>query len=167
MNPQEYVQQLNTATKQFKEYINNEWPKQCGQIAIRFINGNFRAQGWQGNRFKQWKALKKARPGGSILRKTGHLASSFIFTVSPGQTNVKTLVPYARAHNEGFQGDVTIKAFTRQIKTVKGYTVQNVKAHTRKMNIPKRQFMPTSVFDSTVFHDAIKRETIRSIKKIF
>jgi len=43
MNAKEYVQQLKAATAQFKEYINNEWSKRCGQIAIRFINGNFRA----------------------------------------------------------------------------------------------------------------------------
>lgn len=168
MTVEQYIQGLNTASASFKQYMNIEWPKHSGEIAVRFINGNFRAQGWQGNSFQPWRPLKKPRSGGSILRKTGHLAGSFYFTVSPGQTNVKTLVPYAKAHNEGFTGSVNIPASIRQIKTVKGIGKQvSVKAHTRKMNLPKRQFMPTSVYDSPVFFEAIKRETLRGLKNIF
>lgn len=148
--------------------MNVEWPKRGGEISIRFINGNFRAQGWQGQNFQPWQPLKKPRQGGSILRKTGHLAGSFFFTISPGQAHVKTLVPYAKAHNEGFKGTVNIPAHVRKIKTVKGIGKEvDVRAHTRNMNLPKRQMMPTNVYDSPVFFEAIKRETLRGLKNIF
>ena len=41
-----------------------------------------------------------------------------------------------------------------------------VRAHQRKMNIPKRQFMPTHPNDSPVLNNAIERQVARDIKQI-
>ena len=78
---------------------------------------------------------------------------------------IGTDVPYAQIHNEGFRGNVNIKAHVRKryrnekegtgvysTRTRKertrtkrvvdsGHTVQS---HTRKINMPKRQFMGSS-----------------------
>jgi phage gpG-like protein len=167
MTPEQFIQALNTKTVAFKRYMNDVWPKEAGAVSIRFINGNFRAQGWQGNSFQPWQALKKPRDKGSILRKTGHLASSFYFNTHPGQAIVRTSVPYAKAHNEGFKGKVNVKATVRRVKTVTGITEVPVKAFSRNMNLPKRQFMPHDMYNSPVFLNAIKRKTINGMKNIF
>jgi len=70
-------------------------------------------------------------------------------------------------HNEGFTGQVTVKPGLRRINTLKGVKNVAVKGFTRNMNVPKRQFMPTNYYDSPVFYEAVKAETIMGIKNIF
>lgn len=167
MTQEQYLQGLNSKTVAFQNYMNNVWPKEAGATALRFINGNFRAQGWQGSSFQPWQQLKKPREGGSILRKTGHLASSFYFNTQPATAIVRTNAPYAKAHNEGFKGQVNVKATIRKVKTIKGIKDVPVKNFTRNMNLPKRQFMPTDMYDSPVLLEALKRMTIDGMKNIF
>jgi len=167
MTPEEFNQNLFQKTQQFKAYVAGNWPKAMGGIAIRFINGNFRAQGWQGSTFQPWAPLKKPRVGGSILRLTGHLNDSIFFNVQPGRVVVRTYTPYAKAHNEGYEGPTNVKAHTRTINTAKGVKTIAIKAFTKQMRLPKRQFMPMDVNDSPVLYEALKKETIRGLKGIF
>jgi len=111
--------------------------------ALRFIDDNFRNQGWEGI---PWEDIQR---DGTILVDTATLKRSFNGDSVPGEVRIYTNVPYAGVHNEGFEGDVTIKEHKRSKykKTGKGKKVKsatgNVKAHTRKMNIKQRQFAPT------------------------
>ena len=95
-------------------------------------------------------------------------------------------MPYAKSHNEGFNGTVSVKAHTRnqytktQVGTGKftkkgkermksaimktGQTT--VKAHTRKVNLQQRQFAPTASSPSPVLDNAVMREVAKDINQI-
>jgi hypothetical protein len=95
-------------------------------------------------------------------------------------------MPYAKVHNEGFKGEVTVKSHTRnrysKAKVGTGKFTQKgkerkktvtfksgettVKSHTRKVNIPQRQFIPTQDSPSPVLNNAITRELTKDLKKI-
>lgn len=183
MNPAEFIQGLKKVQAQFKEYQNGIFPTRAGEHALRFIDSNFAAQGWRGAAFSPWKPVKRQ---GLILVKTGRLRRGNSFTVTPGIAHVKNNVPYAAAQNNGFTGIVSVRAHTRRnlegkkvatgklsksgiakVQTI--HTVKSeitVKAHTRKMNLPARQFMPRSLQDSPVFENIIVKEIASSWKKI-
>lgn len=183
MNPEEFSRIVRRKGEELKNYAVNRFPTKAGNIALRFVNGNFRAQGFQGTTFKKWKANKR---NGTILIKTGKLRAATYFTTQAGQATIKNHMPYAKAHNEGFKGEVSVKAHTRnqytktkvgtgkytkkgkeRMKTAIMKTGQStVKAHTRKMNLPQRQFAPTSVSQSLVLDNAIMREVAKDINII-
>lgn len=167
-----------------ENYVYVSFPPAAGNISMRFINGNFRAQGWQGRSFQPWKKNKR---GGTILVKRGQLRRGTYFVTQPGAAILRNNVAYAKIHNQGFNGTVSVRSHQRrilqaqrvhtgrvtrtgkmQMRTVHTLAgVQNVKAHTRKVNMPARQFMPTSDTDSPVLMNAIRREIERGLKKIF
>lgn len=186
MSPEEFEQQLKVKQTALKNYVNNVFPTRAGDISIRFINGNFNAEGWQGKSFEPWKAIKRK---GKILTKSGVLRRGTTFTASPGQAHVFNNVPYAAVHNNGFNGTVQIPAHERRIMEAKKVplsfgrailsgrrtktihtvkSISTVKAHTRKMNIAKRQYMPTDMYNTPVLYESIRREIINNgFKKIF
>jgi phage gpG-like protein len=183
MSPEEFEKNLLTKAKEIQNYALTRFPSTAGNIALRFINGNFRAGGFQGQSFERWAKSKKGK--GTTLVASGALRAANYYTTQPGQTTLKNNMPYAKAHNEGFEGTVTIKAHTRHkhrgdvlkqkytnkkgktaTRTIKLTVGENVKSHSRKMKIPKRQFMPTNENDSPVLNNAIQREVVRDIKKL-
>lgn len=184
MNPEQFAKNLAHKQTQLKAYVNAQFPRRAGEISLRFIDGNFRAQGWQGNGFHRWK--KNAR-NGTILIKSGRLRRSTSFQTMPGVVRVANNAPYAAAHNSGFHGTVRVKSHTRrlmakksietgrilksgkkQIKTVHVLkSMTKVKVHIRRMNIPRRQFMPESMNDSPVLYNALRREIERKLKDLF
>lgn len=183
MNPEEFSKAVQKKAAELKNYAVNRFPTKAGNIALRFVNGNFRAQGFQGATFKRWKANKR---NGTILVKTGKLRAANYFTIQAGQATIKNQMPYAKAHNEGFKGDVNVKAHTRnqysktkvgtgkftktgkeRQKTMTMKSGQsNVKAHTRKIDLPQRQFAPTTSSPSPVLDNAIIREVAKDINQI-
>lgn len=184
MLPQEFEKKLQDKAAEIKNYANNQFPAVAGNIALRFINGNFRAKGFQGASFSPWQN----ESGKSIsLMQKGHLRSANYYTAQEGQATLKNSMPYAKAMNEGFKGTVTVKAHVRnkyiktKVKTglfTKKGTARTktltskagetqVKSHSRKMNIPKYQFMPTNENDSPVLNNAVQRQVARDIEQIF
>ena len=183
MTPEEFSKLVQKKGAELKNYAVNRFPTKAGNIALRFVNGNFRAQGFQGTTFKRWKANRR---NGTILIKTGKLRAATYFTTQAGQATIKNHMPYAKAHNEGFSGDVSVKAHTRnrygktkvgtgkytksgkeRTKTMTMKTGEStVKAHTRKMNLPQRQFAPTAGSPSPVLDNAIIREVAKDINQI-
>ena len=183
MNPEEFSRLVKKKGEELKNYAINRFPTKAGNIALRFVNGNFRAQGFQGKSFKKWKANKR---GGTILIKTGKLRAANYMTTQPGQATIKNHMPYAKAHNEGFKGEASVKAHTRnkygqtkigtgkftksgkeRMKTMTMKIGQSiVKSHTRKMNIEQRQFAPTASSPSPVLDNAILREVAKDINQI-
>lgn len=181
MTPQEFENVLKLKAKEVERYAITLFPSKAGDTALRFINGNFRAQGYQGSVFKRWKASK-----GTILIKSGALRSATYYTSMPAQVTIHNNMPYAKVHNEGFKGTINIKAHSRNkytkskqgtgLLTPKGkertttVTMKTgeamVKAHTREVDIPQRQFMPTNASDSVVLFRAINREVTRDLNKI-
>jgi len=183
MNPEEFSKAVEKKAAELKNYAINRFPTKAGNIALRFVNGNFRAQGFQGSTFKRWKTNRR---NGTILIKTGKLRAATFFTTQAGQATIQNHMPYAKAHNEGFNGTVSVKAHSRnqysktQVGTgkftksgkerTKTMTMKSgqstVKAHTRKMNLPQRQFAPTASSPSPVLDNAIVREVAKDINQI-
>lgn len=184
MSPEEFEKNLLTKAKEIQNYAMTRFPSTAGNIALRFINGNFRAGGFQGQSFERWKKGKKK--SGTTLVVTGALRAANYYNTQPGQVTLKNNMPYAKQHNEGFEGTVTVKAHTRNkhrgdvlkekytnkkgkqaTRSIKLTVTENVKSHSRKMKIPKRQFMPTNSTDSPVLNNAIQRQVARDLETIF
>lgn len=174
---------IEIKARQLQNYTQNILPTKQANIIKRFINGNFRAQGWQGTYFKKWKPTKK---GGTILIKSGRLRAGTTVNISAGQVTVQNKMPYASVHNEGFKGKVAVKAFTRnkysktkigtgkftktgkeRQKTVSFKSGETkVKAHKRRINMPRRQFMPTAKRPSAKLNNTIMKQIEKDIAKI-
>lgn len=184
MTPEQFRANTERMARALENYVVNIFPSRAGKIALRFIDGNFHAQGWQGATFQPWKPNNA---GTRILMKRAFLLRSFHYITGPGQCTIFSNSPYAYVHNFGFHGTVNVKAYTRhkyqaqkvgtgrfnkngteRQKTIHMITDStDVKAHTRTMNIPRRQFMPTDQNDSPIFANATKREITREVKAIF
>ena len=184
MDAKNFPKDLQHKADMIRDYANNTFPRMAGAKILRFIDGNFRAQGWQGSTFQRWQPNKRK---GTILIKTSRLRNSISQSFGPREVVTFTSVPYAGVHNRGFSGTVSIPAHTRtkyaavqvgtgqytnhgteRTKTMhKATGSTQVKSHQRKMNIPKRQFMPEKYNDSPVLINSIKREVINTLKTIF
>lgn len=166
-------------------YLNDRAQGMIINKTLRFVDGNFRAQGWQGSSFKKWREIQRK---GTILVKTAALRRSWNYQMaSGGGVRFYNNVPYAKAHNEGFTGTVQVKAHqrnryeksqvhsltdfnrngTRRVRTVTNKVGSNqVKAHTRQVHIIQRQFAPYSGHESQVLNNSIIREINREINII-
>lgn len=95
-----------------------------------------------------WKTSNRAkREGGKTLVDFGHLRDGTHYAVRGNELRVQNAIEYARVHNEGFEGDVTINAHQRIITQAFGrpiapVTVQ-VRSHSKRQKLEKRQFIPT------------------------
>lgn len=181
MTPQQFISHLKSREAAVKRYAQTRFPSVAGNTALRFVNGNFRAQGYQGQRFKKWKPSK-----GTILVQSGALRAATYFTSQPYLVVIKNHQPYAGIHNKGFKGTISVAAHTRnrygrgrvatgrftatgreRTKSVIFKTGESqVKAHTRKVDIPQRQFIPILPGDTPVLNKAIGRHVALDLKKI-
>lgn len=111
--------------------------------ATEYFKERFTEKEWDGT---AWPLAKSPKRSGSLLVKSSALLNS-IRPIEITKERVviaagNEYVGYAQVHNEGYDGDVTVKPFTRQVRDKEGKpVVQNVKGHTRHMLMPKRQFM--------------------------
>lgn len=189
MDSKAFVRQQRRNAGLIATYINDIAPSMVVRKTLRFIDGNFRAQGWQGSTFQPWKNKKsnegKKRPG-RILIITGRLRRGVNYTTNGrGEVRFYNNVKYAQIHNQGGIIDTTahVRAFSRRRfyvdeasapgarkpKMVKTHVGDSqVRAHTRKMKIviPQRQFMPYEDHNSPVLDASITRELTREINKI-
>lgn len=184
MDASKFPAAMQQAALELDRYMRDEFPRMAVSKTLRFVEGNFRAQGWQGRSFLPWS---KTQRGGTILVKSGALRRSFHGQSSPYQARVYSNSPYARVHNRGFNGTVRVKSYTRykytaikqgtgrftksgaeRTRTVHQVTgMTQVQAHERHMNIKKRQMLPESPGDSPILMDSIKRGLITGLKNIF
>ena len=102
--------------------------------------------------------IKTEKLSGQVLNVvTGRLRRSIFSRVVDTDTTVEGSVSssgdvkYARIHEFGFDGDETVRAHTREIKTAFGHAIApkrvEVKEHTRHMVMPERSFMRSSFRD--------------------
>lgn len=155
-------------------------PAKLGTAAVNWTVDSFQYQAWRGAIPEAWKPRSpkaKRNISRAILISTGNLRRSIrVLNISGGGVTIGSSLPYAAAHNNGFSGTVAVKGFTRNryakakvfnTTTRRGRTVttvassHSVTAHTRTLNIPKRQLMPQSENDSPMF----KEEMIGVIKQ--
>lgn len=98
-------------------------------------------------------AVKRDKLSGQVLKnRTGTLRRSInikLATASDMSVSVGTNVKYAAVHEYGFHGAVSVKAHLRTVRKVFGRpvapTVQNVKTHSRQMNLPERSFLRSAL----------------------
>ena len=158
MMPEKFLRDLNNQIKAVKQLTED-----IEILAMEEFDMNFDRQGF----FEEggWKPSKRVgQKGGSTLVLNGHLRGDITSKSRPGLVIITTLgaAPYAKAHNEGFEGKVTqeVREHTRtlqKIKTVKGKEHKKstsvrfvrskkeikVEAFSRTLNmkLPKRQFI--------------------------
>lgn len=168
-------------------------PPVLATVCVNFFKDSFRRQGWRDKGLQLWVKRKNNRgsSGRGILIKRGHLRNSIRKLIATWKLiEVGTDLPYAAVHNEGFNGTVQVRQHTRNqyekkrttitrkgiydIKTrqeatrtkvdkVATGTKFNVRAHTRKMNIPQRQFMG----DSEMLNLKIDHTITKAVDTIF
>jgi len=61
MNSKQFNLKLLRQQKELKAYVYNQFPGMAARKTLQFIDGNFRAQGWQGQTFQPWR--KNSRNG--------------------------------------------------------------------------------------------------------
>jgi len=146
-------------------------PSAVGNEAALFALDNFRNQSWAGEAWPKRKNPtrwgKVRRPGRSLLVDTGALRRSVRITrLDADAVWIGSSLPYAKAHHEGFAGDV--------VQSVKGHTrngiskVSAVRAHTRtvRQRIPKRQFMGAHPMLAKRLISAIEAEILKELQTI-
>lgn len=184
MDSRDFTKLSRRQAGRIASYINDIAPAMVVQKTLRFIDGNFRAQGWQGATFKAWQKQKVRK--GTILIMTGRLRRGTNYTTNGrGEVRFYNNVPYARIHNEGGTINATqqVRGFTRRrfntdeisapgarkAKFAKTQTGESqVRGFTRvmKTTMPQRQFMPYEGHESPVLNDSIKRELEKRIKAL-
>lgn len=183
MTPEQLQQAIRRKAQELETYANVKFPTTAGNVALRFINGNFRAQGWQGNGFKKWD---KNETNTTILVQSGHLRSANYYTTGTGKVTIKNTVPYANIHNEGGILNVPVTDKMRGFAWYKyfentGNTSEGIEespearmwkglALTKKtflnIKIPQRQFFPTQTSKSPVLEKAVNRAVQRDVLEI-
>ncbi|MGQ0739128.1 MAG: phage virion morphogenesis protein [Bacteroidota bacterium] len=145
-------------------------PKLIGNEVVNFALDNFRRQGFLGDVLEPWRKRKERGKRAStraLLVKSGRGRRSIRVTRADQElVAVGSDVPYMKAHNEGNTDVVRVKEHTRRVhkvekvgtgkfgksgkermrsvKTLSGS--QNVQAHTKRMRLPKRQFLGKSQY---------------------
>lgn len=108
------------------------------ETSVEYFQNTFRTKKFDGN---PWVPPRVPKRSGSLLVQSGALLNSIRpVLVSPERIVIAAgneKVDYAQVHNEGFTGTVTVPAHIRH--TRRGDQV--VRQHTRRVNIPQRQFI--------------------------
>lgn len=163
-------------------------PGMLGNMAVNFFLDRFRYQNWLGHSTEPWQRRKNNKgrnQGRALLVQSARLKRSIRITRISGLTaTIGTDVPYARAHNEGFKGTVSVKAYTRnrykkekvgsgkytkagkeRMKTVRRISgATEVKAHTRRVNLPRRQFMGHSPVLEKQLQRKLQAELLKGLR---
>lgn len=156
-------------------------PHQMGVLAVAFTMERFRQQNWLDKTPEPWKARAKEtakNKGKNILMQSGTLRNSIRITNENAQgVTIGSNVIYAKIHNEGSKETVQVRAHERAIGSVditelnkrgkpkKKAITTPVKAHSRKMNMPKRQFMGVSQTLINRQTDMIAATIIKALKQ--
>jgi len=151
-----------------------------GEVAVNFSKERFLHENWLGTKPEPWKPRKttgnrkrdrnerstsdrKKRRG--LLIDSGRLKHSIRpLKTTANSITIGTDVPYAKTHNEGFNGTVSQKV--KQHARVRNGRQESVKAHTRAVNmsVPKRQFMPTKLNESPQLVSRLQKTVIREFR---
>jgi phage virion morphogenesis protein len=109
----------------------------------------------------RWIPSKRVEErGGQTLRLTGRLRNSLTYVASDDHVDVGTNVEYGKAHQFGLDAEETVSAHTRKIREAFGRRLKtpiavNVRAHSRHMRLPARQFLGMSQADRQAILDQI------------
>lgn len=156
-------------------------PPVMGNLAVNFFKSRFKAGGWLDKSFKRWvtrSASAKRNGGRKLLTDTRAMERAIkVVNVTGSTVKIGNSMPYAKAHNEGVKKTVRVAAYTRNryakaqvrtpgkrartVTTLTGST--NVRSHTRKMNLPKRQFMGSSAHLDKIITRKVTVEIMKAL----
>lgn len=108
----------------------------------------------------QREVVQQKLNGQVLKRRTGHLMNSIVQDVTENGAQIVGMVTaggptakYARAHEYGFTGTVTVKEHLRNQTMAFGKPIAprqvTVRAHSMKMNLPERSFLRSALRDIT------------------
>jgi len=144
-------------------------PNRVATTAVNFSKQRFVKQNWQDTEEEPWKGRSRSRKGGSkrqrgaVLVDSGRLKKSIrVIDASKERVVIGTDVPYAQMHNDGLEAPVSVKVHTRRSRKGKSFTV---KAHTRNVKMPKRQFLGESQALANQIEEMIYNEIEKAIKQ--
>jgi len=162
-------------------------PRRLAAEMLRYTDQRFREQGWDGKPWRQRKPGAKNNTGRALLMNRGRLRRSVRITrITDTEIVQGSDVPYARIHNEGFNGSQNVKAHNRSLKfkaqytdltqktkrgkwkvrTAKGVYETKVKNFTRRMRMPRRQFMGDSPYLSRNLGRIIEATLKEAVKQL-
>lgn len=155
-------------------------PTIVGDTAVLFSKQRFAQKNWIGNSMEYWRPRKAyskwgktpRNKGRALLVDTGRLRRSIrVMNKTTTSVTIGSDVPYAKAHNEGYKGNVSQQAkahsrrkFGKEKRGTGTYSIKTqkenqrthkivtgtieVKAHSRtiKQNIPRRRFIGQSPY---------------------
>lgn len=160
MTPEQFQKDLERKARELDKVIDQDIPRIVESVLLEYVDDNFRNQAFEGERWMD--------SNGTILVKTGRLRRGFESDASADQVRITNDVPYAQAHNEGFDGEVSVPEHYRSVyvkngarKTKSGKA--RVKAHKKKMKLPKRQFAPITGTDSPTLDTNLKEAITKKI----
>lgn len=115
-----------------------------GTTLKSITEGNFNSVG-ASYRPAPWAAKKSG--GASNLQKSTTMAKSFHLTYGPRIAVISNPTVYGPIHQFGLEGDEPVPEHTRRItvafgRKLKQPTTVTVRAHTRRMHMPARPFLP-------------------------
>lgn len=165
-------------------------PRMVAKKAEGFFIDNFRRQGWLDKQLEPWPARKpgaRRNKGRAILVDSGALRDSIrIVQADWGQIRIGSYLPYAAVHNFGLKGTVQVREHrrtaSRTTRIKGGYSglgsergrgrkhkiagaEHTVRAHSRKVNMPKRQFIGYSRTLEKTINLYIQRELDKVFNK--
>jgi phage gpG-like protein len=157
-----------------ERYFKNDAQLMVVRETLRFIDDNFRMQGWQGPSFQPWKPNKR---GSQILIRSGALHRGFAYHRQDDGVLFYNNIPYGRVHNEGLtiNRPAHSETFVRNRHTSgkrqglfkKGTTLgHGFTFGAYQIQMPQRQFAPTAESESPVFNSAIMKYLENDIKNI-
>lgn len=116
--------------------------------------------------------VKAEKLSGQVLKvQTGRLRRSITQRVTEQGNTISgvvgTSVEYARAHELGFKGPVSVKAHLRQIKQAWGKPLKSakkiqIKPYTRKVELPARSFLRSALAE---MEPRIKEEFMETLRR--
>lgn len=171
MNAEEIRVSIEKVEREIKKQIMDDMPRLIGNAAVSMVNQNFRDAGWRDGGLKPWKKTKRQMGKGKgsqylpLHSSREHLSRSTQYKkTGPGEVTISNPVPYASVHNDGFEGNVNVKAHKRTISKGKNKGDKySVRAFSRRMYIPQRQFMGESRELNEKIENII-RNTFKNIK---
>ena len=148
------IKELERYLKALPDRILPEAAEIVAETATEYYRETFRKKAFDGN---PWTPAKVQKRTGSLLIDSGAMMNSIrASSVSPEKVVISAgneKVDYARVHNEGYSGPVTVPAHTRH--TRRGNV--KVRQHTRNARIPQRQFLGDSEELNGEIHDRIEK----------
>lgn len=116
-----------------------------------------------GGRPKKWARSQRAiKQGGVTLSDTGRLKSSIRHKMISRGIAIGTNVKYAEIHQKGFKGNIAVSSHNRTIKKAFGKPLKSpvtfaVRAHSKRVTLPKRPFLLVQKKDKTSIKNLIRK----------